>query len=151
MTANIPFDQVVVGEELGPWLIEITEEVVRQYCEDWDDPNPLYLQGTSDGGPPVAPPAFMAGLASFRLLGRKYNSRATVGAQSQHENLKPIRVGETMRTEGRIVEKYIKRGLEYVIVEYTAYNEAGEPIRNSRDHILLGLERTSQPDGRFTA
>lgn len=150
MTTNIPFDQVVVGEELGPWLIEITEEVVRQYCEDWDDPNPLYLRAGPDGGPPITPPAFMAGLASFRLLGRKYNSEATVGAQSEHENLKPIRVGEVMRTEGRIVEKYIKRGLEYVIVDYTAYNEAGEPIRNSRDHILLGLERTSRPDGRFT-
>ena len=150
MTTNIPFDEVVVGEELGPWLIEITEEVVRQYCEDWDDPNPLYLGAGPDGGPPITPPAFMAGLASFRLLGRKYNSEATVGAQSEHENLKPIRVGEVMRTEGRIVEKYIKRGLEYVIVDYTAYNEAGEPIRNSRDHILLGLERTSRPDGRFT-
>jgi hypothetical protein len=151
MTTNIPFDDIVIGEELGPWLITITQEVVAQYCDDWDDHNPLYLQGTSDGGPPVAPPALMAGLASFRLLGRKYNSRATVGARTEHENLKPIRVGETMRTEGRIVEKYIKRGLEYVIVEYTAYNEAGEPIRNSRDHILLGLERTSRPDGRFTA
>ena len=150
MTTNIPFDQVVVGEELGPWLIEITEEVVRQYCEDWDDPNPFYLGAGPDGGPPITPPAFMAGLASFRLLGRRYNSEATVGAQSEHENLKPIRVGEVMRTEGRIVEKYIKRGLEYVIVDYTAYNEAGEPIRNSRDHILLGLERTSRPDGRFT-
>ena len=68
---------------------------------------------------------------------------------SEHENLKPIRVGETMRTEGRIVDKYIKRGLEYVIVEYTAFNEAGEPIRHSRDDILLGLERSSLPDGSY--
>jgi hypothetical protein len=151
MSTNMPFDQIVVGEELGPWLIEITPDVVRQYCEDWADPNPLYLEGTSDGGPPVAPPAFMAGLASFRLLGRKYNAQSTVGAQSEHENLKAIRVGETLRAEGRIVEKYIKRGLEYVIVEYTAYNDAGEPIRHSRDHILLGLEHSSQPDARFTA
>lgn len=149
MSANMPFDQILVGEELGPWTIEITPEVVHQYCEDWDDPNPMYLQGTPDGGGPVAPPAFMAGLASFRLLGRKYNAQSTVGARSEHENLKPIRVGETMRTEGRIVDKYIKRGLEYVIVEYTAFNEAGEPIRHSRDHILLGLERSSLADGSY--
>ena len=149
MSANMPFDQIVVGEELGPWMIEITPEVVRQYCEDWDDPNPMYQQGTSDGGGPGAPPAFMAGLASFRLLGSKYKAQSTVGARSEHENLKPIRVGETMRTEGRIVDKYIKRGLEYVIVEYTAFNEAGEPIRHSRDDILLGLERSSLPDGSY--
>lgn len=149
MTRAIPFEHIVVGEELGPWNITITEEVVRDYCDDWDDHNPLYIRGTADGGPPIAPPAFMAGLTGFRLMGGKYNAAATIGAQTEHQNLRAIRVGETMRTEGRIVEKYIKRGLEYVIIESTSYDEAGTPIRHSRDHILLGLERTDHPDARF--
>jgi hypothetical protein len=143
MSKAIPFESIVVGEELGPWLIEINEEAVRDYCDDWDDHNPLYLKGTADGGPPVAPPAFMAGLTGFRLLGRKYNAAATIGAKTEHENLRPIRVGETLRTEGRIVEKYVKRGLEYVVIESTSFDEVGQPIRNSRDHILLSLERVA--------
>lgn len=144
MSATLPFDSIVIGEELGPWSVEITVAVVRDYCSDWDDPNTLYLKGTADGGPPIAPPAFMAGLACFRLLARKYNASGTIGAKTEHENLRPIRVGETLRTEGRIVEKYIKRGLEYVVVESTAYNDAGQPVRNSRDHILLSVERVPE-------
>jgi N-terminal half of MaoC dehydratase len=143
MSKAIPFDQIVVGEELGPWSIEITEAAIEDYCADWDDHNPLYLVGTADGGPPIAPPAFMAGLTGFRLLGCKYDARSTIGAKTEHQNLRPIRVGETLRTEGRIVEKYVKRGLEYVIIESTSYDDAGRPVRNSRDHILLSLERVA--------
>jgi acyl dehydratase len=144
MSSAIPFESIVVGEELGPWSITITEQVVREYCEDWDDHNPLYLKGTADGGPPVAPPAFMEGLTGFRLLGRKYDAAATIGAKTEHQNLRPIRVGETLRTEGRIVEKYVKRGLEYVVIESTSFDEADRAIRTSRDHILLSLERVQE-------
>jgi 3-hydroxybutyryl-CoA dehydratase len=144
MSKEIPFDSIVIGEELGPWSVEITEAVVRDYCSDWDDPNPIYLKGTADGGPPVTPPAFMAGLACFRLLGRKYNASATIGAKTEQENLRPIRIGHTLRTEGRIVEKYIKRGREYVVIESTSYDDDGQPVRNSRDHILLSVERVAE-------
>ena len=143
MSKNIPFDQIKVGEQLGPWFIEVTEQAVRDYCDDWDDHNPLYLKGTADGGLPVAPPAFMAGLASFRLLGRKYNAQATIGTKTEHQNLRPVLVGETLRFEGSIVEKYIKRGLEYVVIDYTAFDAAGNATRRSRDHILLSLERVT--------
>lgn len=145
MSKAIPFDSIVLGEELGPWSVEVTAEAVRAYCEDWDDHNPLYLEGTADGGPPIAPPAFMAGLACFRLLRNKYDASATAGAKTEHRNIRPIRVGDTLRTEGRIVEKYVKRGLEYVVVESTAYDGAGQVVRTSRDHILLSLERAEAP------
>ena len=144
MSRAIPFETIVIGEELGPWSVDITPDAVQRYCDDWDDHNPLYLVGTADGGPAVAPPAFMAGLTGFRLLARKYTATSTIGAKTEHRNLRPIRVGETMRTEGRIVEKYVKRGLEYVVIESESYNAAGEMVRTSRDHILLGLERVPE-------
>jgi len=83
----------------------------------------------------------MAGLFCFRLLGMKYNAAATIGAQTEHENLRPARVGETLTAQGRIAEKYVKRALEYVVVESTVTDGCGELIRRSRDHILLSLER----------
>lgn len=140
MPNAMAYDEVVVGEELGPWSVEITEQVIRDYCDDWDDHNPYYLERGPDGGPPVAPPAFMAGLTGFRLLGRRYDASTTLGASTHHVNLRPIRVGETLRTEGRIVEKYLKRGKAYVVVESTSYDDAGNAVRHSRDHIALGLD-----------
>jgi N-terminal half of MaoC dehydratase len=144
MSRAIPFDTIVIGEKLGPWSITVTPELVQEYCEDWDDHNPMYLTGTSDGAPPIVPPAFMAGLFCFRLLGMKYQAGATIGAQTEHENLCPARVGTTLTAEGHIAGKYIKRGLEYVVVESTVRDEAGTLVRRSRDHILLSLERVSQ-------
>ncbi|MBV9748447.1 MAG: MaoC family dehydratase N-terminal domain-containing protein [Acetobacteraceae bacterium] len=144
MSKAIPFDSLVVGEELGTWSVDVTEEAVRAYCDDWDDHNPLYLRGTEDGGPPVAPPAFMAGLTGFRLLRLKYDSSSTLGAKTQHENIRPIHVGDTLRTVGRLADKYLKRGLEYVIIESISYNNAGEVVRTSRDHIVLGLDRVEE-------
>jgi hypothetical protein len=136
----IPFDSIVVGEELGPVEYLASDEVVREYCSDWSDDNPWY-SGPSPFGGPVAPPAMMAGLTGFRLLATRFNSRATIGAQTSHRNLGPLPVGQRMITKGRIADKYIKRGLEYVVITSTSYGEDGLAFRESTDHILLSLER----------
>jgi hypothetical protein len=136
----IPFDAIIVGTELGPVQTVVSPESVEEYCQDWDDPNPWYLSGSPFGGP-VAPPAFLAGLTSFQLLGSRYDARSTIGVQTSHQNLRPIPVGETLVTRGRIADKYVKRGLEYVVVSSTTCGSDGTPCRQSTDHILLSLER----------
>lgn len=145
MSSAIPWDTVVVGLELGPVETEITEKAAKNYCLDWDDPNPWYLEA-SPWGRPVAPPLFMAGLACFRLLSTKFKTAATVGVKSEHETLEPIFVGQTLVTRGRIAEKYVKRGLEYVVVESESFDEAGRQVRRGVDHILLSLERVDHAD-----
>ncbi len=143
MSDLIPFNELVVGDDLGSFEYEVTEEVVREYAHDWDDANPWYTEA-SPFGYPVAPPAVMAGLTGFRLLANKFNARATIGAQTQHKNLGPLPVGGTMTTKGRIADKYVKRGLEYVVIESTSYDGEGRPFRQSTDHILLSMERAAQ-------
>jgi hypothetical protein len=140
LSALIPFDSVRVGEELGPFEVLVSEEAVRQYCADWTDANPWY-SGPSPFGGPVAPPAFMAGVLCFRLLGSRFNARATIGAQTAHRNLAPLPVGQRMITRGVIAGKYVKRGLEYVVITSTSYAGDGTPVRESTDHILLSVER----------
>ena len=134
------YDTLVVGEPLGPVETRITGKTVQAYCEDWDDPNPYYLE-TSPLGMPAAPPAFMAGLTGFQLLGSKYDARATIGVKTEHENLAPIPVGQTMTTRGIVADKYVKRDLEYVVIISTSTDEAGNLFRRSTDHILLSLKR----------
>jgi hypothetical protein len=75
------------------------------------------------------------------LLGSRYDARSTIGVQTSHRNLRPIPVGDTLVTRGRIADKYIKRGLEYVVISSTSYASDGTPCRESTDHILLSLER----------
>lgn len=140
VSGAIPFDEIVVGQELGPIETPASANAVRRYCEDWQDPNPLYLEDSPFGGP-VVPPAFMAGLTGFQLLATRYDARATIGAKTEHRNINPWRVDKKVTTRGRIADKYIKRGLEYVVVESTSVDEDGVEIRRSRDAILLAIER----------
>ena len=136
----IPFDEIRVGQELGPIETPASANAVRRYCEDWQDPNPLYLEDSPFGGP-IVPPAFMAGLTGFQLLATCYDARATIGAKTEHQNINPWRVGKKLITRGRIADKYVKRGLEYVVIESISLDEDGVEIRRSCDHILLGSER----------
>jgi acyl dehydratase len=142
MSTLIPFDSIVVGTELGPIETDVSVKAVGAYQKDWDDPNPWYSESSPFGGP-IAPPAFMAGLTGFQLLSTRFNTRATIGVKTAHENVAPVAVGQKMKTVGRIADKYVKRDLEYVVVESTSYDEAGTLVRRSTDHILLSFERVS--------
>lgn len=142
MSKHIPFDSIIVGEALGPVDYPADEEAVKQYCSDWKDDNPIYLEDSPFGGP-VVPPAFRAGLDSFRLLATRYDSHATIGVKTAHEFVNPAKVGKRLITSGKVADKYIKRGIEYVVVEYSTVDEDGVEIRRSVDHIALSAERVS--------
>ena len=147
MSRLIPFDDLAVGMELGPVETDVSERAITAYVKDWDDPNPWYVS-ESPFGAPVAPPAFMAGLLCFQLLATKFNARATIGVKTSYESLRPVTVGQKMITTGRIADKYIKRGLEYVVIESTSYDESGLAFRRGTDHVLLSLERVDADGGR---
>ena len=140
MSKAIPFESIIIGEALGPIEYPVDEDAVKQYCHDWKDYNPIYLEDSPFGGP-VIPPAYRAGLDSFRLLATKYDSHATVGVKTEHEFINPAKVGKRLITTGKIADKYIKRGLEYVVIEYLTVDEDGVEIRRSVDHIALSIER----------
>lgn len=141
MSQLIPFESIRVGEELGPVDDLVSEDGVRQYCEDWTDSLSWYLASSPFGGP-VVPPAYLAGLTAFRLLATKFNARATIGTRTIHRNLGPLPVGQRMITRGVVADKYVKRGFEYVVIKSTSYREDGTAFRESTDHILLSLEKT---------
>ena len=145
MSREIPFESIIVGETLGPIEYVVSKEDVEQYCDDWKDPNSMYLEDSPFGGP-VAPPAFRAGLDSFRLLGSRYDSHATLGFSTEHEFMNPITIGKRLIVTGKLADKYIKRGIEYVVIEYSTVDEDGLKIRESIDHIALGVERREEPE-----
>jgi hypothetical protein len=145
MSKAIPFASIRVGEMLGPVETRVTAEAMQSYCQDWDDPNPWYT-GDSPFGGSIMPPAFMAGLTGFSLLATRFDTRATIGTKTRHRNLGVVRVPGTLATRGRIADKYVRRGLEYVVVESTSHDQHGNPVRQSQDHILLSLERVAVPD-----
>jgi len=145
MSRDIPFDDIFLGQELGPVEIPVNEKIVRDYCDEFGDHNAIYLNDAPFGGP-LVPPLFHATLHDLRLLGTKWDTHATVPSKTQHELINPARIGNSLSATGEIIDKYIKRGMEYVVVQSVIVDGNGLDIRRCVDHVLLSLERTSRAD-----
>lgn len=137
---EIPFDDIQIGETYGPVELLMDEELVKQYCEDHDDYNPIYLKDSSFGGP-VVPTSYKASLQCQWAMGTKYDLHATIPARSEQEYLNPARVGSTLKTIARLNAKYLKRGLEYVVLESQTVDQDGVRIRHGLEHLLIGLKK----------
>jgi len=59
--------------------------------------------------------------------------RAAIWAKSEHEFLKPMKVGSKIFVRGKITDKYVKRGRNYVVSEFETVDEAGEVLLRSHE------------------
>ncbi|MFC1886404.1 MaoC family dehydratase [Thermodesulfobacteriota bacterium] len=140
MLNPIEFDKIRIGATFGPVTLIADEKLVKQYCDDYGDHNPIYFEKSPFGGP-VAPPAFWAGRQGQKTLGTQYDMHATVPNKSTHIFVNPAKIGAVLTTHGKLIAKYIKRGREHVVVESSTIDQGGVQIRQSIEHFILRMER----------
>jgi acyl dehydratase len=145
MSKDIPFDQLNIGDKFGPRPFDTSEKAVERFCNEMGDQNPLWLKASPWGGP-VTPPLLSATLIGLGMIGSKYDSHATVPVKLIQKNIKPIFVGAKINQSGILIDKYIKKGLEYAVIESVLADENGNEYRKVVDHFLLSLERYNTPD-----
>lgn len=115
-----------VGMDLGIEQHPVTPELVRWYIETLGDDHPWYT-GESPLGGPVAPallyhnPAYggQTGGVAMRRSNRWYlpNLYGNLHAKQQWEFFRPAPVGETLRSQAMVVDRYLKRDREFVTAE----------------------------------
>jgi acyl dehydratase len=71
-----------------------------------------------------------------RLFKTKYSTAGNVHTRHQTQFLNPARIGKKIRLSGKLVEKYIKRGREYLVVECRSVDEDGVEICRDRRTII---------------
>jgi len=140
MSKDIPFDELKIGDKYGPVEFDTSAKAIGQYCDEMRDHNPIYLKDSPFGGP-VVPPLLSATLLGLRMVGTQYDSHATVPTQLIQKNVCSAKVGEKLTLSGTLIDKYIKRGLEYAVIESVLTDEKGKVVRHVTDHFLLSLER----------
>ena len=118
-------DGIEPGLDLGTREIELTPEWVEKYVGSIDDRNPWYEADSPFGGP-IAPAAvfnyemeLFSGWHPPGIRGRILNT------DQIWEFRRPMRIGQTIRLRGRVHERYVKRGREYISMEATAWDEDG--------------------------
>ncbi len=107
---NLKGEPAFVGRHCGSNEYAITPELVAFYADALDDPSPLYAE--------VAPPLLFHS-ECYRHVGEWYlkNLFGNLHAQQDWELFGPLPLGGRVRTRSTIVERFHKRGRDYVVNE----------------------------------
>jgi len=75
----------------------------------------------------LAPPTLMANQA-LHLRHSKYIVHAGLHARMEFSFVEPIQVGMRVRTRGKVIDKYERRGKPYMVTEYVTEDDAGRAL-----------------------
>ena len=75
----------------------------------------------------VAPPTLMANQA-LHLRHSKYIVHAGLHAKMEFNFVEPIGIGMRVRTRGKVIDKYERRGKPYMVTEYVTEDDTGRVL-----------------------
>ena len=107
---NLKGEPAFVGRHCGSHRYTVTPQLVRFYADALDDPSPRYTE--------IAPPLLFHS-ECYKVLGEWYlaNLFGNLHARQDWELYGEIPIGSSVRTRSTIVERYHKRGRDYVVNE----------------------------------
>jgi len=121
---TISYEVVQVGEDFMSDDFLIKPEDVETFAFAVDDHDPWYFENPSDSpfGGNITHPVLLGNQALF-MRHSKYIVPAGLHAKMQYEFVEPIRVGMRVRTRGKLIDKYEKRGRHYMVTEFATRDE----------------------------
>ena len=125
---NLLGEPAYVGRDCGGHEYVASPEVVAFYADALDDHHPIYER--------FAPP-LLHHSECYKVLGQWYlkNLFGNLHAQQDWELFAPIPVGARLRTRSTIVDRYDKRGRNYVVNETDVRcAESGRTFVRGRTH-----------------
>lgn len=122
------FETVTLGETFGPLELVVSDHFIKRFAFMIDDYGPWYLGETSPFGRRIGHAAILAP-ELLRLTNLTYNPNTEAAVHQKEEIwlLSPVFVNERVILSGRFVDKYVKRGKGYVVMEAEARSAEDEP------------------------
>lgn len=140
------FADIEIGRSLGEMDWTITEAMVDTQCAldaDYD----LWYSVDSPWEGRIAPPQITYRPPRW-LLSRTFNVRGLF-YRWEMENLRPLRVGVTLRVKASIVDKYVKNEREFIVYQAEGIDPQGEAVfRTRRTHVLDFVNRGAPREGK---
>jgi hypothetical protein len=128
MTEKSGWESLPIGLEMGPLEVVLDNNMVKNRAElvQWEMQEQLEKLG-------FTPPGFTIRYHAQMKFAALPDLRASIWAKSEHEFLKPMKVGSKVYIRGKIIEKYVKRDRNYVVADYETVDEGGEVLMISRE------------------
>jgi acyl dehydratase len=127
---KLTYEALQVGEEFTSNDHMVTPEDIEAYAFAVDDHHPWFTEDSPFGGP-IAHPTLLANQA-LMMRHSRYTVHAGLHARMEFEFLEPIRPGVRVRSYGRVVDKYERRGKPYMVTEFTTTAEDGTVLVRGR-------------------
>lgn len=132
------YAQILLGETYEDEYV-LTPDLAEDYAEGIEDFNPWYLEHSPFGGPIANPVLIIAQHA--RLFKTRYSTAGNVHTRHETQFLNPARIGKKIKVSGTLVDKYLKRGREYLVMECRSVDEDGVEICRDRRTIITRYEK----------
>src|SRR5437870_147358 len=132
-------DEVYVGLDCGRRAYVISSQMVQEYADAVQDHHPWYFS-SSPFGAPVAPGLIRH---SEMFVDRRWylpNIYGNLHAKQEWELFAPILVGEHVTAHSLVIDRYRKRGRDYVVNEVLFIGDDGCVRLRSRSHQSFLLE-----------
>ena len=128
MSEKSGFDAIPIGMEMGPFEMTLDDDMVNQRVNlvQWENQEPVQKFNVTPPGLTISQHARMKFMALPEM-------RVSIWAKSEQEFLKPMKKGSRIFIRGRVVDKYTRRGRNYVVSDYETVGEAGDLLLRSRE------------------
>ncbi|HEY31680.1 MAG TPA: hypothetical protein G4O10_01080 [Dehalococcoidia bacterium] len=124
------YEAIPIGMDLGTLEITLDEETVRNRIElvQWQ------AKGLAEKG--FAPPGLTISHHARMKFEALPEMRVSIWAKSEQEFLKPMKLGSKVFIHGTVVDKYVKRGRNYLVTDLETVDETGEVLLRSRETAI---------------
>lgn len=128
MSAYVRYDNVDIGWKFPaePAEFAVTDAVVDKFCSATDDRSGLY-EVPPDGGVRRAPP-MIAAVYLIDVLKARGGPPGGVHAKQNLAFHHALHVGDLLRTQACVTDKYVKKERRYVVAETETRNQRGEVV-----------------------
>lgn len=153
------WDVARVGDKAPPFSYEVTEVSIAEYCQAVRNENPLYLDPEVARSGPfggiIAPPTYVFKCAPMRrnemmhaagfASPEEKRDRATPYAKSEVRFQKEIRPGNVITSAPTLVDKYERRGNQFMTLNIKATNDHGELVVDY-DYTIIWRRALKDPN-----
>ncbi len=131
------YDDVAVGDifPTDPLRFEVSQNLVDGFLEATGNEDRRYR---GDG---AQVPSMLASVYLIDLLNARQSPPGGIHAKQSIRFFRPLKAGEVITLQARVVEKYIRKERPYVVSEFEAKGEDGTPVSSGRITSIWGKDQ----------
>jgi len=133
--SKLVYDFFAVGQEIPPHTHRVTEEEIDDYCESYNETNPVYLDddAAKEAGfeGRIAPPMMVRRFAHIQNVLKGFGKTVpghSIHTAGDYHFMNVVRPGDTITTTGRITDKYIRKNRKFLGFEFVSRNQRGDTV-----------------------